>query len=62
MVKVTAEGELNATVAGVTFRNGEAETDNAGALAYFRRNARFTVEDDQPKRRAASASPRKGGQ
>lgn len=52
MAKVTADRPINLSVAGVRFVDGEADTDDVGALAYFRRRSGYTVE--APKRRRAS--------
>lgn len=51
MARVTAARPTNRRVAGVGFRDGQAETEDPGALAYFRRRPGYEVEDAPPKRK-----------
>lgn len=51
-VKTPVEG-YSGTVAGVEFKDGSAETDNAGALAYF---ARHGYEIDHGKSESKSTA------
>ena len=51
MPRVTSATPITRVVAGVAFRGGEANTDNPGALAYFRRRQGYTVHDPPPRRR-----------
>lgn len=41
---------FNGTVAGVEFVNGEGETTDSNAIAYFNRHG-YTVEEPKPARR-----------
>lgn len=55
MPRVTCATPITRVVAGVAFRDGEADTDNASALAYFRRRDGYQVHDT-PKRTRRSRS------
>lgn len=53
MARVTATRPTTRRVAGASFVDGVAETDDPGALAYFRRRPGYTVDAAPPKKRRA---------
>lgn len=50
----TPVGGYNGVVAGVTFVDGKGETDNANALAYFRRHG-YEVAEPSKRTRGKAA-------
>lgn len=54
-VKTPVEG-YSGTVAGVEFKDGAGETDNAGALAYFARHG-YEIDHGKHESKAAAKKP-----
>lgn len=58
MARVSAARPITRRVAGVHFRGGQAETEDPGALAYFRRRPGYEVEAAPPKRKRRAQKPK----
>lgn len=53
---VTSKERLNGFVLGVEFVNGQGETENPAALAYFATADGYEVADSKPAKKAAGSS------
>lgn len=60
MAKVRAPKPYTGRIAGVWFEEGEADTDNPGSLAFFRRKG-YVIEQDKTKRRPRARTTRDTG-
>lgn len=54
--KVTSKERLNGFVLGVEFVNGQAETDNPAALAFFQSSDGYSIADEKPAAKKSAGS------